>query len=194
MQKSNHLDAIKAKNAEIKSNEKQIFRARMSFTNQTRNKYFVFEWSRFCSRLCIRRDRRWIQYSNIDNARILESDQKNDWAETYSRIWCKQWRRFSKSELVHCFKFRAIQVRQKLVISNMSRRHWHDDKMKYYDTKIIVRLVEFKKKNVVDARQILIEHLMWNASWNQYENIVNRIKREMIHRTLNTILACKKRS
>ena len=37
-------------------------------------KNFVFEWFRFYSRLCIRRDRRWIQYSNTDNARVLESD------------------------------------------------------------------------------------------------------------------------
>ena len=39
------------------------------------------------------------------------------------------------------------------------------------------------KKNVIDVKQSLIEHLMWNASWNQYENIVNRIKSEIIYRT-----------
>ena len=53
------------------------------------------------------------------------------------------------SWFVHCHKFRAIQVRQELVTSGMSRRHWHDEK-----ELLLVRLVESYRKNVAHARRI----------------------------------------
>ena len=67
-------------------------------------------------------------------------------------------------------------MKQKLVIFDMSRSHWHDEeKILWHDDCLYVS-IEFYKRNVAHARQFLIEHLMWNAFWNQYENIVNRIK------------------
>ena len=57
----------------------------------------------------------------------------------------------------------------------MSRRHWHDEKMKYYDTKVACTFRRVLEKTFVQNNS-LIEHLMWKASWNQYKNIVNRIK------------------
>ena len=125
------------------------------------------------------------KYSNIDNARILEFDSWNDWAETYSRIWCKQWRRFSMFEFVHCRKFCAIQVRQKLVISDMSRRHWHDEKKILWHKNCLYVSSSFKKN--VRAEQFL-DRTFW---WKHQKAHVDRIKNEMIHRTSSTISTCK---
>ena len=126
------------------------------------------------------------------NTRIFEFDSWDDWTETYSRIWSKvsndedsrclnsfivkQWRRFSMFEFVHCCKSRAIQMKQKLIIFDMSRRHWHDEKrVLWHDSCLYVSSNLIEKSSFVQ-NNFLIEHLMWNASWNQYENIVNRIK------------------
>ena len=119
------------------------------------------------------------EYNSTDNARILEFDSWDDWAETYSRIWSKisndddfrclnsfivkQWRRLSMFELVHCCKFRAIQVRQKLVTFDMSRRHWHDEKrILWHDNYLYVSSNLIEKTSFVQNNS-LIEHLMWNA-------------------------------
>ena len=70
----------------------------------------------------------------------------------------------------------AIQVRQKLVISDMSRRHWiderkvlwHDDCVEYYE--VIDYLEIMKRKMSIKYR---FDELIVKQSFNYYESLAN---------------------
>ena len=147
-------------------------------------------WSSMNIIILIMREFSNLIHKMIEQKHIYEFDDINNDDAIKSLTFSSNW-------FVHCIKFRAIQMRQKLVIFDMSCRHWQNRrKWNIMTQKLFVRFVKFYRKNVFRAKQISDRtfRYVWNVFWSQYENIVNRIKREMIHRTLNTILACKKRS
>ena len=185
-----------SRNAEAKI-EKQVSRARMSFKSDEKQISHVRvsfkskevansnSWQResipcsndFVFILDCASDVIVDEYSNTDNAWILESDQWGGWTKACSRIWCKHmsttFNALNRSLLkISC----AIQVRQKLVTFDMSRPHWHDEEKVLWHDDCLYVSIEFYRKNVAHAGQSLTEHLMWNASWSQYESIVDRIK------------------